>query len=101
MFLRLALYFFRHGKKGKKVFICGNGGSAANADHIANDFVYAMTKSTGAGLDATSLCSNSAVLSCLANDVGYEEIFSEQLAVSARSQTTFQLSFRGAAAQVM
>ena len=51
---------------------------------MANDFVYAMAKSTGAGLDATSLCSNTAVLSCLANDVGYEEIFSEQLAVSAQ-----------------
>ena len=82
--LALGTVLFQAWENRKKVFICGNGGSAANADHIANDFVYAMTKSTGAGLDATSLCSNSAVLSCLANDVGYEEIFSEQLAVSAQ-----------------
>ena len=82
--LALSTVLFQAREQRKKVFLCGNGGSAANADHIANDFVYAMAKSTGAGLDATSLCSNTAVLSCLANDVGYEEIFSEQLAVSAQ-----------------
>ena len=82
--LELANVLFMARENGKKVFICGNGGSAANADHLANDFIYAMAKSTGAGIDAVSLCSNSAVLSCLANDVGYEEVFSEQLAVSAK-----------------
>ena len=82
--LELANVVFMARENGKKVFICGNGGSAANADHLANDFIYAMAKSTGAGIDAVSLCSNSAVLSCLANDVGYEEVFSEQLAVSAK-----------------
>lgn len=76
------LFFAR--ERRKRVFICGNGGSAANADHLANDFIYAIARSTGAGIDAVSLCSNSAVLSCLANDVGYEEVFSEQLAVSAQ-----------------
>ena len=70
--------------KQEESFHFGNGGSAANADHLANDFIYAMAKSTGAGIDAVFLCSNSAVLSCLANDVGYEEVFSEQLAVSAK-----------------
>ena len=47
-----------------------------------------------------SLCSNSAVLSCLANDVGYEEVFSEQLAVSAQPGDVL-LSFRVAATQEM
>ena len=82
--LELGNVLFMARENRKKVFICGNGGSAANADHLANDFIYAMAKSTGAGIDAVSLCSNSAVLSCLANDVGYEEVFSEQLAVSAQ-----------------
>lgn len=82
--LELGNVLFMARENRKKVFICGNGGSAANADHLANDFIYAMAKSTGAGIDAVSLCSNSAVLSCLANDVGYEEVFSEQLAVSAK-----------------
>lgn len=69
---------------GSRVFLCGNGGSAANANHIANDLVYAVTECTGSGFDAVSLVANSAVLTCLANDVGYENIFSEQLAVSGR-----------------
>ena len=54
------MYFFLRGNEGR-VFICGNGGSAANADHLANDFIYAIARSTGAGIDAVSLCSNSAV----------------------------------------
>ena len=70
--------------RGSRVFLCGNGGSAANANHIANDLVYAVTERTGFGFDAVSLTANSAVLTCLANDVGYENIFSEQLAVAGR-----------------
>ena len=68
--------------RGSRVFLCGNGGSAANANHIANDLVYAVTERTGSGFDAVSLTANSSVLTCLANDVGYENVFSEQLAVS-------------------
>ena len=82
--LDLSNVLFVARERRKRVFICGNGGSAANANHLANDFIYAIARSTGAGMDAVSLCSNSAVLSCLANDVGYEEVFSEQLAVSAQ-----------------
>jgi D-sedoheptulose 7-phosphate isomerase len=70
--------------RGSRIFLCGNGGSAANANHIANDLVYAVTERTGFGFDAISLTANSAVLTCLANDVGYENVFSEQLAVSGR-----------------
>ena len=67
-----------------RVFLCGNGGSAGNAMHLANDLVYAVAEKTGAGVDAVSLCANPAVLTCLGNDVGYENIYSEQLAVSGR-----------------
>jgi D-sedoheptulose 7-phosphate isomerase len=63
------------------VFICGNGGSAGNAIHLANDFLYGITKRTGQGLRIQALPSNQAVLTCLANDIGYEYIFSEQIAV--------------------
>ena len=63
------------------VFICGNGGSAGNANHLANDFIYGIAKSTGGGLRITSLSANASVLTCLANDVGYESVYSEQLAV--------------------
>lgn len=68
-------------KEGRQVFFCGNGGSAGNAIHLANDFVYGVAKKTGGGIKALSLSANSAVVTCLANDVGYDYIFSEQLAV--------------------
>ena len=82
--LRLSKELLATKIRGSRVFLCGNGGSAANANHIANDLVYAVTEHTGSGFDAVSLAANSAVLTCLANDVGYGNIFSEQLAVSGR-----------------
>lgn len=66
---------------GKKVLICGNGGSAGNAVHLANDFLYGIAKRTGGGLNINALSSNISVITCLANDVGCDSIYSEQLAV--------------------
>ena len=68
-------------KTNKKIFICGNGGSAANAMHIANDLTYGAGISTGKGFNIEALPSNSSVITCLANDIGYDKIFSEQLRV--------------------
>ena len=70
---------------GRQVFFCGNGGSAGNAIHLANDFLYGIAKRTGAGLKVQALSANPAVMTCLANDVGYDYIYSEQLAVLAES----------------
>jgi len=71
-------------KQGNQVFFCGNGGSAGNAIHLANDFIYGVSKKSGGGIRALALSANPAVLTCLANDVGYDSIFSEQLAVQGR-----------------
>jgi D-sedoheptulose 7-phosphate isomerase len=68
-----------------QVFLCGNGGSAGNAIHLANDFLYGVAKQSGVGMKVHALSANAAVLTCLANDVGYDRIFAEQLAVYARS----------------
>ena len=70
-------------KNNKNIFLCGNGGSAANAMHIANDLIYGAGVKKGKGLKAEALSSNSSVLTCLANDIGYENIFLEQLKVKA------------------
>lgn len=70
---------------GRQVFLCGNGGSAGNAIHLANDFLYGIAKGNGQGMKVTALSANSAVITCLANDLGYEHIFSEQLAVQAQA----------------
>jgi D-sedoheptulose 7-phosphate isomerase len=71
-------------QEGRRVFLCGNGGSAGNAIHLANDLLYGVAKKTGGGLKVMALSANSSVITCLANDIGYEHIFSEQLAVQAQ-----------------
>ena len=70
---------------GRNVFICGNGGSAANAIHIANDLHYGIG-ACGAGpslpgLRIDALPANTGVITCLANDTGYANIFAHQLQV--------------------
>jgi D-sedoheptulose 7-phosphate isomerase len=80
----------------RQVFLCGNGGSAGNAIHLANDFLYGISKIAGVGLRVSALPANTAVLTCLANDVGYDEIFSLQLAVQAnRNDVLIALSGSG------
>jgi len=79
----LAESMFSAWKNGNQVFFCGNGGSAGNAVHLANDYIYGVAKRTGGGLRAVALSANPAVITCLANDVGYDHIYSEQLAVLA------------------
>jgi D-sedoheptulose 7-phosphate isomerase len=66
-------------KSGNKVFICGNGGSAANANHFANDLLYGVSPHEGKGLKVYSLTANTSVNTCLANDTGFENIFAKQL----------------------
>lgn len=80
----LAEDLLRCWKDGKQVFLCGNGGSAGNAVHLANDFLYGISKVHGSGLRVHALPANTAVLTCLANDEGYDSIYSLQLAVQAR-----------------
>lgn len=75
--------------EGRQVFICGNGGSAANALHLANDLHYGIGACgpgpTLPGLRVEALTANPAVISCLANDTGYDNIFAHQLEVKARA----------------
>lgn len=66
----------------KQVFIMGNGGSAANAVHIANDYIYGINPG-GQALNIEALSANQAVLTCLGNDIGYESIFAHQIKVKA------------------
>ena len=63
------------------LFICGNGGSAANAIHLANDFLYGIGSGVVPGMNVEALTANSSVLTCLANDIDYESIFSAQIKV--------------------
>ena len=79
---KLAAEIFESWGSRKQVLICGNGGSAGNAIHLANDLLYGIaSKVTDPGLRVEALPANSAVLTCLANDIGYEEVFAEQVRV--------------------
>ena len=74
--------------EGRNVYICGNGGSAANAMHLANDFHYGIGACGSGlkipGLRVEALPANSGLITCLANDTGYENIFSHQIEVKGR-----------------
>jgi len=70
---------------GRQIFFAGNGGSAGNANHVVNDFIYPVSKTMASGIRAHSLSINPSVISCLGNDEGYDNIFSYQLAVMARA----------------
>ncbi|MDX2187699.1 MAG: SIS domain-containing protein [Opitutaceae bacterium] len=71
-------------REQRQVFLCGNGGSAANAIHLANDLLYGVDKVNGRGLRVNALPSNAAVMTCLANDISYADVFAQQLEVHAQ-----------------
>ena len=82
----LALDLFEVWKSKKNVYLIGNGGSAANAIHIANDFIYLNNKlKKKKSIKVESLSSNTAIITCLANDKSYDDIFSFQLTTKADS----------------
>ena len=81
----LAVAMFDVWKDQRQVFIIGNGGSAGNAIHLTNDFIYGISKRMGSGIRMHALPANQAMITCLGNDVGYENIFSHQLAVLGQS----------------
>jgi D-sedoheptulose 7-phosphate isomerase len=68
---------------GHVIFTCGNGGSAADAQHIAGELVGRFRKKPK-GYRAFALTANSSVVTALANDFSFDEIFSKQLESSAR-----------------
>lgn len=66
-------------KEEKTIYTCGNGGSAANASHLACDIAKFTWADGKRRFKASSLCDNAALISALTNDVGFNRIFLEQL----------------------
>ena len=64
---------------GNKVILFGNGGSAADAQHIAAEFI-GRYRSERIALPALALTTNTSVLTALGNDYGFEEVFARQIA---------------------
>ena len=68
---------------GGRLFFCGNGGSAADAQHLAAEYVVRFTRQRKA-LSAVALTTDTSVLTAAANDFGFESVFSRQLEALAR-----------------
>lgn len=72
-----------HGRDGT-LFACGNGGSAAIANHLVCDHTKGAATDTGLRPRVVSLSSNIETITALANDVSYDEVFAGQLRCLAR-----------------
>lgn len=70
-------------EKGGTLFLCGNGGSAAQSQHIATEFTGRF-KLERRGLRAVALTTDSSALTAIGNDYGFENIFSRQVEALAR-----------------
>lgn len=72
--LELAKAFHR----GNKLLVCGNGGSATDAQHVAVEFMHPITVGRKA-LPAICLSNDMAMVTAVANDVGFDDVFSRQI----------------------
>ena len=66
-------------KHDRTIYTCGNGGSAANASHLACDIAKFTWAEGKRRFKCSSLCDNAALISALTNDVGFNRVFLEQL----------------------
>lgn len=73
---------------GGRLYIAGNGGSAADAQHLAAEFVSKLARDR-APLPAEALTVDSSIITAIGNDYGYEKVFSRQLVGKARKQDIF------------
>ena len=65
-------------RQGHRIYIAGNGGSAADAQHLAAEFVSKLARDR-APLPAEALTTDSSILTAIGNDYGFEHVFSRQL----------------------
>jgi D-sedoheptulose 7-phosphate isomerase len=71
-------------KSGNKIMICGNGGSAADAQHIAGEFLCRFYKDREP-LPAIALTTDTSVLTSISNDYSYDDVFSRQVKALGKS----------------
>jgi D-sedoheptulose 7-phosphate isomerase len=71
-------------REGRQVFILGNGGSAATASHMANDLSWGLARAKLKPMRVVALTDNVALMTAIANDSGYDEVFTHQLEALAQ-----------------
>jgi len=88
-------------KNGGTVYICGNGGSAADAQHIAGELVGRFARERKA-LAAVALSTDTSVLTSIANDYAYEKVFARQVeALVKKGDVLWAFSTSGTSANVI
>ena len=75
-------------QRGGKVILAGNGGSAADAQHIAAEFVNQLNYDRPA-LSSIALTTDTSILTAIGNDRGYDEIFSRQILANGKAGDVF------------
>lgn len=75
-------------KRGGRIYIAGNGGSAADAQHLAAEFVSKLARER-APLPAEALTVDSSILTAIGNDYGYDQVFARQIAGKLRREDVF------------
>jgi D-sedoheptulose 7-phosphate isomerase len=71
-------------KSGGKIFLCGNGGSAADAQHIAAELVVRL-RSNRNPMPAIALTTDTSILTAISNDYGFSQIFARQIEALGRN----------------
>ena len=89
-------------KKGGKILLCGNGGSAADAQHIAGELVVRLrSDSKRKALPSIALTVNPSILTAASNDFGFERVFSRQVeALGKKGDCLLALSTSGESSNV-
>jgi len=88
-------------RNGKKTLLAGNGGSAADAQHIAGEFVSRFYFDRP-GLPSVALTTDSSILTAIGNDYGYEKVFSRQVqAQGAEGDVFVGISTSGNSANIL
>ena len=86
---------------GGKLLVFGNGGSAADAQHIAGELVNRFLQNRRA-LPAVALTTDGGVLTCIANDTGFENVFARQIeALGAKGDVCLAISTSGTSPNVV
>ena len=88
-------------KQGGRVYVCGNGGSAADAQHIAGELVGRFERERK-GLPAIALTTDTSVITSISNDYGFENVFTKQVeALVEEGDILWAISTSGASANVI
>ena len=101
LFEKIVAEVVRSYKNGGRLYIAGNGGSAADAQHLAAEFVSKLMKDRGP-LPAEALTVDTSIITAIGNDYGYDKVFSRQVEGKMGGRDVFLgITTSGASANIL